>query len=331
MRFPSLSAAAIAATLLLASAAFAHDGVHINDAYARILPGARSGAAFFEVENHRTEDDVLLAASSPVSPRIELHTHIHGSDGTMQMRPIEGGIVIPAQASAWLQRGGDHVMFMGFTTPPKDGETFPLTLTFQRAGEVTIDVTVDNAREPDAMMPPNTHAGAAAHAGDHAATDHGMADPAPHAGQATTPRDGQQSHAAQDGQAAHSGHAAAAMIDQSGMSDAEAIAAVMKAQFDRPEAPLTVDPIVIQGASAVASWAQDGKGGRALLARGAHGWQITLCGGADLLDAAFLAQHGAQDADSLARLFGEAEARLGAGKVALSSSFEGVVLITPAE
>ncbi|MFM2356855.1 MAG: hypothetical protein RLZZ528_2591, partial [Pseudomonadota bacterium] len=92
MRIPTLFSAAAAASLLLGSAALAHDGVHINDAYARILPGARSGAAFFEVENHQTEDDVLLSVSSPVSDKAELHTHIHGSDGMMQMRPIEGGI-----------------------------------------------------------------------------------------------------------------------------------------------------------------------------------------------------------------------------------------------
>lgn len=158
MRYAYLPLAATAATFLAAAAALAHDGVHINDAYARFLPAAMSGAAFLEVENHQIEDDRLIGASSPIAETVELHTHVESADGMMQMRQIEGGIVIPANGSAFLARGGDHLMFMGLTTRPKDGDVISVTLTFERAGEVTIEVPVDNSREPEAM-PMGDHAG----------------------------------------------------------------------------------------------------------------------------------------------------------------------------
>ena len=152
MRILSLFAAIPATALFLSSAALAHDGVHINDAYARFLPGSQAGAAFFEIENHQTDDDRLIGASSPVAAKVELHTHVQGEDGLMQMRQIEGGIVVPGNGAALLQRGGDHLMFMGLTTRPKDGDVIPVTLTFERLGEVTVEIPVDNAREPEAGM-----------------------------------------------------------------------------------------------------------------------------------------------------------------------------------
>jgi hypothetical protein len=120
----------------------------------------------------------------------------------------------------------------------------------------------------------------------------------------------------------------AAMVDTAGLSDSDAVIATLKAQFDTPEAPLTVDPVVVEGDHALASWAQGDKGGRALLERRDGVWQVILCGGPDLRMPAFLAQHGVTAAEALSQMFNAAEDGLGADKVALSSSFEGVVMIT---
>jgi copper(I)-binding protein len=43
-------------------------------------------------------------------------------------------------------RGGDHIMLMGLTRAFKDGDMIHLTLTFEHAGVVDVDVPVDNAR-----------------------------------------------------------------------------------------------------------------------------------------------------------------------------------------
>lgn len=138
--------AAIAAAMLLAFPALAGDAnIMIHDPYAR--SGAKSGAAFFVIMNHTDQDDRLVAASSDAAPRVELHTHIM-KDGVAMMRPIEGGIAIPAGQAHALARGGDHVMLMGLEQALEDGGAITLKLTFEKAGEIMVEIPVDNARKP---------------------------------------------------------------------------------------------------------------------------------------------------------------------------------------
>ena len=138
------AAAALCLTLPTATPVAAHDGVHINDAYARA--SAMSGAVFFTIENHQTDDDRLIAAASDVAAKVELHTHKSDANGVMQMMAVPEGFVVPGNGSHALARGGDHVMMMGLKGPLKTGDTISLTLTFEKAGEVTLEVPVDNER-----------------------------------------------------------------------------------------------------------------------------------------------------------------------------------------
>lgn len=136
----------LAVLLMSGFSAQAHDGVHILDAYTRFLPGAKAGVAYFTIENHAAVDERLISVSTPIADRAELHTHSMSADGVMHMGPIEGGIVIPAESSHELNSGGDHVMIMLLKSVPKDGDIVTLTLTFEHAGSVTVDVPVDNKR-----------------------------------------------------------------------------------------------------------------------------------------------------------------------------------------
>jgi periplasmic copper chaperone A len=291
----------VACAALVALPAFAHDGVHINNPYARVMGGiGASGAVFFEIENHQSQDDRLLSATSAAAQRVELHTHLE-QGGVMKMVHVTEGFAVPANGTHALQRGGDHVMLMGMNDALQNGDTIDLTLTFERAGQVQVQAVVDNERKP----------------ADGAAHDmHGQMQ------QGET----QGHHMANHG--AH-GHNAARQVDTKGMDDTQAIAAIMKAQFETPQSPLLVDPITVQGDHALASWAQDGKGGRALLERRGGTWVIVLCGGADLRMPTFLAQNGVSAAQVLSDMFNAAEDALGTEKVNLSSSFEGVVMISP--
>jgi copper(I)-binding protein len=80
-----------------------------------------------------------------------LHTHKANADGMMQMLHVPEGFVIPAGAEHALARGGDHVMFMGLNTKPAEGDLVPLTLVFEKAGEMQIMVPVDMNRKDGGM------------------------------------------------------------------------------------------------------------------------------------------------------------------------------------
>lgn len=142
--------AALAASLF-ALPALAMDGaIHVKDAYARASgPSAKAGAIFMHLHNGGETDDTLIAAASDAAQRAELHTHQEDADGVMKMRRIEGGIPVPAGGDAMLRRGGDHVMLMGLTRALNDGDAVTVTLTFETAGEITIDVPVDLNRKPE--------------------------------------------------------------------------------------------------------------------------------------------------------------------------------------
>ncbi|MFN3825658.1 MAG: copper chaperone PCu(A)C [Pseudorhodobacter sp.] len=146
----SLPAATSAAFLALAAPLFAHDGVHVEDAYIRASGAtATSGAAFMVIVDHGTSGDRLIAATSDVAERVELHRHETDANGVMRMIHVEEGFEVSPGGSHVLERGGDHVMFLGLTRPLADGDIVTVTFTFEREGEVVVDIPVDNARKPD--------------------------------------------------------------------------------------------------------------------------------------------------------------------------------------
>lgn len=132
----------IATALFLAASAtsaFA-GGIEVSDAWARASAKmARAGAAFITIKNSGGADR-LIAAKSDVSKKTELHTHIKEGE-IMKMRHVEA-INVPANGMAMLKPGGDHVMFMGLKEPFKEGSMFPLTLVFEKAGEIKTSVMV---------------------------------------------------------------------------------------------------------------------------------------------------------------------------------------------
>ena len=142
--------AATAAAFVLATApAFAGD-IMIKDAYMRSsTPSSVTGAAFMQIMNMGDADDRLVAASSDVAGRVELHTHTSDENGVMKMMEVKEGFAVPAGETHALKRGGDHIMFMGLIRPLEQGEEIDVTLTFEQAGEMQIKIPVDHARKPD--------------------------------------------------------------------------------------------------------------------------------------------------------------------------------------
>jgi hypothetical protein len=139
-RFAAAAFAALFALPALACAA--HDHLTVEDVRARAVPPtAKTSAAYMIIENPGPEDDRLLAARAKVAARVELHTHVV-EDGVAKMRELEDGIAVPAGASVALAPGGLHVMLMGLSRPLAVDDRFPLTLVFERAGEMTVEVEV---------------------------------------------------------------------------------------------------------------------------------------------------------------------------------------------
>jgi copper(I)-binding protein len=110
-------------------------------AWARATPpGAKVGAAYVTVENRGGTDDRLIGASSPAAEAMEAHESVE-QDGVAQMRPLNP-LTIPAGGKLEMRPGGVHLMLMRLSAPLKEGETVPMTLTFEKAGEMRIEADI---------------------------------------------------------------------------------------------------------------------------------------------------------------------------------------------
>ena len=114
------------------------------------LPGMKTGAVYLvAIRNEGERADRLLAASTTVADRVELHQMQMDGD-VMRMRALPG-IEIPARSTVSLRQGssdGYHLMLFGLRRPLAAGDRFPLTLRFERAGEIQVEVWVEAPRTP---------------------------------------------------------------------------------------------------------------------------------------------------------------------------------------
>lgn len=119
--------------------------LRIASAWARaMLAGQKAAGAYLTVTNNGGEADRLAGASSPAAGKVEIHTMEVVND-IMTMRPVEGGLEIPAGGTVELKPGGYHVMFMDVAMPFAEGDTVPVTLEFEHAGSVDISLPVRTA------------------------------------------------------------------------------------------------------------------------------------------------------------------------------------------
>ncbi len=106
-------------------------------------PMAKTGAVYMDLHNSDAVDDHLISVTTEIAARAEVHGHTDLGNSVMQMGPVEGGVVIPAQGQRRLMRGGEHVMLMGLSAPLVDGATVTITLRFETAGDLTVQIPVD--------------------------------------------------------------------------------------------------------------------------------------------------------------------------------------------
>lgn len=152
-------AAALAAFIALASPAAAHDftvgTIEIGHPWSRPTPpSAPVASGYMTLTNSGAEADRLVEISSPLSERAEIHRSTI-EDGVASMRPVEE---LPLEPEATVDFAAEklHVMFIGPERQLKDGERFPATLVFEKAGPVEVEFVVQRRTGETA---PEDHSG----------------------------------------------------------------------------------------------------------------------------------------------------------------------------
>lgn len=143
-----------ATALLVATTATAWaQAPKVQDAWARpTVQGQKAGGGFLRIDSPAA--DRLLGGSTPVAGRVELHSMKMEGD-VMRMREVEA-IELPAGQPVALQPGGLHLMLMELKSPLKNGDRFPLTLKFEKAGELQVEVQV-RTQAPGGAAPAAPH------------------------------------------------------------------------------------------------------------------------------------------------------------------------------
>jgi len=136
--------------------------LEIRGAHAMILPAV--GAVYFEVVNHSDVADRLVGLETSSASAAETHESID-DEGVMRMKPRPEGFEVPANGNLVLEPSGKHVMLIEPDSSIED--RVQLTLRFENAGDVDLEIAVDGAGD-------DGHAGM-----DHGSMDHGSMEHGP--------------------------------------------------------------------------------------------------------------------------------------------------------
>ena len=150
------AAAALAVCLVGAShVVHAHDytlgDLKIGHPWSRATPpSARVGAGYLTIANRGGAPDRLLSAVSSAAGRVEIH-EMKMDAGVMRMRELAQGLALPAGETVALRPGGYHLMLMELRAPLREGSHVPVTLVFERAGRIEVDLKIEppTARQSD--------------------------------------------------------------------------------------------------------------------------------------------------------------------------------------
>ena len=107
------------------------------------LGNAQVAAGYATLINEGTAADRLIAVSTDIAETTEMHTS-GMEDGVMRMRKLEA-IVLPPGETVSFAPGGLHLMFIGTTRPVAPGDTVSATFTFERAGDIAVEMTAQMA------------------------------------------------------------------------------------------------------------------------------------------------------------------------------------------
>lgn len=114
----------------------------ITQAWSRATPGgSKVAGGYLTIENTGPAQDRLLSASTNVAKKIEIHEMAVG-DGVVTMRPVEGGLPIEPGHIVKFEPGGLHLMIVGLSAPLVQGDKVPVTLKFEKSGDIIVSFDV---------------------------------------------------------------------------------------------------------------------------------------------------------------------------------------------
>jgi hypothetical protein len=143
-RFSFRAVALVLLFLILNAVATAASSITLDDAWSRATAGTGVGVGYLTIKNGGDTPDRLVSVSTTLADRAEIH-QTQMVDGVMRMRPVAGGVPIPANGTVTLGPSGYHLMLMGLKTPLQKGETFEASLTFEHAGTIAATFHVGGA------------------------------------------------------------------------------------------------------------------------------------------------------------------------------------------
>lgn len=131
-----------AALFSVSAVCIAGDGpLSANGGWVRLVPPvAGNSAAYMELHNSGTADEVIVAASSAVAEHVEVHQTTQ-VEGVMKMSEVEN-LTVPAGGDVTLKPGGYHIMLIGLKAPLQDAQQVPLTLNFASGATLQLSLPV---------------------------------------------------------------------------------------------------------------------------------------------------------------------------------------------
>ena len=138
----AFAAVLVYVTLLLTAACTGGQGISITDPMARPSPlEGGTGGAFMTIRNGGPQVDRLRSAASPAAQVVELHETVD-DNGVMRMAPQPDGWEMGPGSQLELKPGGKHIMLVNLVQPLNPGDTVEVTLNFDKAGPIKVQVPV---------------------------------------------------------------------------------------------------------------------------------------------------------------------------------------------
>lgn len=138
------------------AAKMAENEIMIHNPWSRALPPvATNGAAYLMVHNNSQTSDTIVAVKSPIAASVMMHKSI-SDNGNVRMEHVSSLSVKP-RGMVNFKPGGYHVMLMGLKKPLVAGESFPITIVMEKAGEITSNVVIKSTNGKQKTMPHHNH------------------------------------------------------------------------------------------------------------------------------------------------------------------------------